>query len=81
VKQVREKDWPGFWSSSGAVPAMTSWSAMANSSGLKDRPARTSFRGVVSFLQGSIGCSSSTADGQLAHAMPAVLDDHDGSLR
>src|SRR5580700_2834100 len=38
----------------GAVPATTCSSAMANSSGLKERPSRTSRRGVVTRYQGSI---------------------------
>src|SRR4030042_1634430 len=42
----------------GAVPATTCSRAMANSSGLKDRPSLTSFRGVVTLYQGSIGYRS-----------------------
>lgn len=42
-------------SASGAVPATTCSGTMANSSGLKDCPSRTSFRGVTSLYQGSVG--------------------------
>src|SRR5947199_8119667 len=39
------------------MPATTCSSAMANSSGLNERPSRTSFRGVTSLYQGSIARS------------------------
>src|ERR1700683_917303 len=53
----------------GAVPATTCSSAMANSSGLKERPSRTSRRGVVARYQGSIQSVSA------AHSIRAELID------
>src|SRR5580658_8528961 len=51
----------------GAVPATTCSSAMANSSGLKERPSRTSRRGVVTRYHGSIQAVSAARSAHTGH--------------
>ena len=51
---MRAKNWAASRSSSGALPAITCSMAMANSSGLNERPSPTSLQGVATLYQGSI---------------------------